>query len=91
MRRHVVLLAVAVVSRFVNVLMLSAPFYVLQIYGRVLVSRNHETLIFLIIAAVGALMVMAALDFARLRVLDLPGGRRAWMRVNWMFRHEIRS
>ena len=87
MRRHVVV--VAGVSRFVNVLMLSAPFYMLQVYGRVLVSRNHEIPISLIIAAVGAFMVMAALDFARLRILGLPGGRRAWMRVNWVFRHEI--
>jgi ABC-type protease/lipase transport system fused ATPase/permease subunit len=55
----------------------------------VLVSRNHESLIFLIIAAVGALLVMAALDFTRSLILDLLGGRRAWMRVNWVFRHEI--
>ena len=33
------LLAVAVVSLFVNVLMLTVPLYMLQIYGRVLVSR----------------------------------------------------
>jgi ABC-type protease/lipase transport system fused ATPase/permease subunit len=85
----VVVLAVAVVSRFVNVMMLSAPVYLLQIYGRVSVSRNHDILIFLRIAVLGALMVVAALDFTRSLIVDLPGSRRAWMRVNWVFRHEI--
>ena len=64
-----VLLAVAVVSLFVNVLMLTVPLYMLQIYGRVLVSRSNETLIYLSIAAVGALLVMAVLDFTRSRIL----------------------
>jgi ABC-type protease/lipase transport system fused ATPase/permease subunit len=68
---------VAAVSRFVSVLVLSALLSMLQIYGRVLVSRNHEIPIFLIIAAVGALMVLLLLDFARLRILAHPGGRRA--------------
>jgi PrtD family type I secretion system ABC transporter len=64
-----VLLAVAVVSLFVNVLMLTVPLYMLQIYGRVLVSRSHETLVYLSIAAVGALLVMASLDYTRSRIL----------------------
>ena len=63
------LLAVAVVSLFVNVLMLTVPLYMLQIYGRVLVSRSEETLIYLSIMAVGALLVVAALDFTRSRIL----------------------
>ncbi len=64
-----VLLAVAVVSLFVNVLMLTVPLFMLQIYGRVLVSRSTETLIYLSVAAVGALLVVAALDFTRSRTL----------------------
>jgi PrtD family type I secretion system ABC transporter len=64
-----VLLAVAIVSLFVNVLMLTVPLYMLQIYGRVLVSRSTETLIYLSVMAVGALLVMAALDFTRSRTL----------------------
>jgi len=64
-----VLLAVAVVSLFVNVLMLTVPLYMLQIYGRVLVSRSEETLIYLSIAAVGALLVVASLDYTRSRIL----------------------
>ena len=65
-----VLLAVAVISLFVNVLMLTVPLFMLQIYGRVLVSRSTETLIYLSIMAVGALLVMAALDFTRSRSLS---------------------
>jgi PrtD family type I secretion system ABC transporter len=64
-----VLLAVAIVSLFVNVLMLTVPLYMLQIYGRVLVSRSNETLIYLSIAAVGALLVVAILDFTRSRIM----------------------
>ncbi|CAB5132306.1 Type I secretion system ATPase [Olavius algarvensis associated proteobacterium Delta 3] len=64
-----VLLAVAVVSLFVNVLMLTVPLYMLQIYGRVLVSRSVETLIYLSVVAIGALLVVAALDFTRSRIL----------------------
>jgi ABC-type protease/lipase transport system fused ATPase/permease subunit len=64
-----VLLAVAIVSLIVNVLMLTVPLYMLQIYGRVLVGRSNETLIYLSIVAVGALLVMAALDFTRSCIL----------------------
>jgi len=64
-----VLLAVAIVSLFVNLLMLTVPLYMLQIYSRVLVSRSNETLIYLSILAAGALLVMAALDFTRSRIL----------------------
>jgi PrtD family type I secretion system ABC transporter len=64
-----VLLAVAIVSLFVNVLMLTVPLYMLQIYSRVLVSRSNETLIYLSIAAVGALLVVAILDFTRSRIM----------------------
>ena len=52
-----VLLAVAIISLFVNVLMLTVPLYMLQLYGRVLVSRSTETLIYLSVIAVGALLV----------------------------------
>ena len=41
----------------------------LQIYGRVLVSRSNETLIYLSIMAAGALLVMAVLDYLRSRIL----------------------
>jgi PrtD family type I secretion system ABC transporter len=63
------LIAVGIVSLFVNMLMLTVPLYMLQIFDRVLMSRSHETLYFLSLAAVGALVVMSALDIMRSRIL----------------------
>jgi len=63
------LIAVGVVSLFVNMLMLTVPLYMLQIFDRVLMSRSDETLFFLSLAAVGALVVMSALDVMRSRIL----------------------
>ena len=47
------LIAVGVVSLFVNILMLTVPLYMLQIFDRVLMSRSDETLLYLSFAAVG--------------------------------------
>ncbi len=63
------LLAGAVVSLFINVLVLTYPLYMLQVYGRVLTSRSEETLLYLTLAAVGAILVLAALDFVRSHIL----------------------
>lgn len=55
----------AVFSLFVNLLMLTGPLYMLQIYDRVMSSQSYETL-FVITALVVLLFAgMAALDFAR--------------------------
>ncbi|MEZ5928586.1 MAG: ABC transporter transmembrane domain-containing protein [Parvularculaceae bacterium] len=55
----------AVFSLFVNLLMLTGPLYMLQIYDRVMSSHSYETL-FVITALVVILFAgMAALDFAR--------------------------
>lgn len=57
------------VSLFVNILMLTVPLYMLQIFDRVLASRSVETLVFLTIAAVGALIVYGVLDLLRGHVM----------------------
>lgn len=62
-------LAVAAFSFFVNLLMLTVPLYMLQVFDRVLTSRSIETLVMLTIVAVGAFLVMAALEVVRSRVL----------------------
>jgi len=62
-------LGVAVISLFVNVLMLTVPLYMLQLFDRVLASRSEETLIYLTIAAIGALAVLGGLDLLRGRAL----------------------
>lgn len=67
--------AVALFSAFVNLLMLTGPLFMLQVYDRVLASRSEETLValFLLVAALYGLM--GVLDYARGRVLARFGAR----------------
>ncbi|NOD36160.1 MULTISPECIES: type I secretion system permease/ATPase [unclassified Ruegeria] len=62
-------------SIFVNLLMLTGPLFMLQVYDRVLGSRAVETLtaLFLLVAMLYALMAM--LDFARGRIVARFGAR----------------
>ncbi len=69
------ILCVFLFSIFVNLLMLTGPLFMLQVYDRVLGSRSEETLVALFLL-VGALYVlMAILDYARGRVLARFGAR----------------
>ena len=49
--------------------MLTTSIYMLQVYDRVLASRSYDTLIYLTLAAIIALITLALLDIARSRVL----------------------
>ncbi|RDD62267.1 type I secretion system permease/ATPase [Ferruginivarius sediminum] len=69
------LTAVVTFSFFINLLMLVAPLYMLQVYDRVLTSRNETTLVMLTIIAVGMLIVFGCLDLVRSRVLVRIGTR----------------
>ena len=69
------LVHVVVFSFLINLLMLTAPLYMLQIYDRVLASRSAPTLVFLTIVAVGALSIMAILEVVRSRLLVRVSGR----------------
>lgn len=60
---------VMVFSFVVNVLMLTVPLYMLQIFDRVLASHSYETLIYLTIIAIVALAVFSLIDMTRARVL----------------------
>ncbi len=62
-------LAAALFSMGVNVLYLTYPIFMLQVYGRVLSSHSEATLIMLILAATIGLITMSALDVVRARVL----------------------
>lgn len=63
-----------VFSFFINILMLTSPIYMLQIYDRVLASRNITTLTVLTTVAVGLFWVYAILETLRTRVLVRIGG-----------------
>ncbi len=56
-------------SLFINVLLLTVPLYMLQVFDRVLTSRSEETLVMLTLAALFLLLVMLLLDVVRGRIL----------------------
>lgn len=60
-------------SFVINLLQLTAPLYMLQVYDRVLNSRNEMTLLMLTILVVALFLVMAAIEFVRSRVLVRVG------------------
>lgn len=63
-------------SAGINVLMLTAALYMLQVYNRVLSSHSLETLVALTLIALAALLALAALEAVRSRLLVTLGG---WM------------
>ena len=69
------LMAVGVFSIFVNLLMLTGPLFMLQIYDRVLASRSEETLVALLMLVTGLFVMYGLLEFARGRVLARAGAR----------------
>lgn len=60
-------------SLIINLLMLTVPLYMLQLFDRVLSSQSTETLLYLTLIAVIALCVMTALDVVRQRLLVSVG------------------
>lgn len=70
-----VLLVTIFFSFFVNLLMFVAPIYMMQVYDRVLASRNETTLIMLTLIAVAMLVIYGALEYTRTRVLVRAGNR----------------
>lgn len=72
--RHFLLFAF-LFSVFVNVLMLTGPLFMLQVYDRVLGSRSEETLVALLVLVIGLYALMWLLDFARTRLLARYGAR----------------
>lgn len=67
--------AVAIFSFFVNLLMLTGPFYMLNVYDRVLNSRSFETLIALSVLVAFLYAMMGILDYVRGRVMGRVGAR----------------
>ncbi|MFV0358425.1 type I secretion system permease/ATPase [Tropicimonas sp.] len=64
-----------VFSVFVNLLMLTGPLFMLQVYDRVLGSRSEETLVALFTLVAFLYLMMALLDYARGRLMARAGAR----------------
>ena len=67
--------SIGLFSVFVNMLMLTGPLFMLQIYDRVLTSRSEATLVALIGIVAFLFLAMGLLDHARARVLARAGAR----------------
>ncbi len=67
--------AVALFSVFVNLLMLTGPLFMLQVYDRVLGSQSEETLFAMALLATFLFAMMGVLDFVRGRVMARVGAR----------------
>ena len=72
-RFRATLLATVVFSFFINLLMFVGPLYMLQIYDRVLSSRNEHTLVAIKAIAIGLLVSYGLLEFTRSRLLVRAG------------------
>lgn len=65
----------AVFSGFINILLLAPSIYMLQVYDRAVPTRGVLTLVMLTLMFLGAIMVMAALDLVRARLLIRASAR----------------
>jgi ATP-binding cassette, subfamily C, bacterial len=68
-------LAIGLFSFFVNLLVLTGPLFMLQIYDRVLSSRSEATLVALTGLIIGLYAIMGVLDHIRSRVAARIGAR----------------
>jgi ATP-binding cassette, subfamily C, bacterial exporter for protease/lipase len=68
-------------SAVINLVVLAPSIYMLQVYDRVLASRNQTTLLMLTVMMLGALLFMGALEFVRSFVLVRVGAQLD-MRLN---------
>lgn len=62
-------------SLFINLLMLVPPFYMLQVYDRVMASRSTDTLVMITLIVVWLFVTMGLLEYARSRVLVRVGSQ----------------
>ncbi|WP_299619845.1 type I secretion system permease/ATPase [Pelagibius sp.] len=84
-------LSVGFFSFFINLLMLTGPLYMLQIYDRVLSSGSQHTLIMLTVVAVGMILTSALLELVRSRVLVRIGSRLDSSLSNQLFAGLLRQ
>ena len=80
----------ATVSFFVNMLMLTGPIFMLQVYDRVLTSKSVPTLTALFGLVIGLFAFMGLLDLIRSRLLVRIGLRFDRMLAGQAFEHAVR-
>ncbi|RED43349.1 type I secretion system permease/ATPase [Aestuariispira insulae] len=68
-----VFICAVILSAFMNILMLTSPIFMMQIFDRVLTGRHLETLILLTLIAAAALMTFGGLDWARNQLMARIG------------------
>ena len=82
---------VVIFSFFINLLMFISPLYMLQVYDRVLASRNEVTLVMITALAVGLLLVYGALEMIRSRILVRTGAKFDGFLGGEVFRSSFRG
>jgi ABC-type protease/lipase transport system fused ATPase/permease subunit len=65
------IVAAAGFSLLINLLLLTVPLYTMQVFDRVLASRSRETLLYLTVLALGALLLLGWLELVRARTQAL--------------------
>lgn len=60
-------------SMVLNILVMTSSFYMMQVFDRVLTSHSTSTLFYLTLIAVGALAILAVLEFVRTRIMSRIG------------------
>lgn len=84
-------IATIVFSFFVNLLMFVGPIYMLQIYDRVLSSRNEYTLIAITAIAIALLISYGLLEFTRSKLLVRAGLQFDDVLANPVFHRVVRQ
>lgn len=82
--------AVVLFSTFVNILMLTGPLYMLQVYDRVLSSRSEATLVALSALTAFLFLTLGLIDHARARILARIGARQQDRLDSYVFNGALR-
>jgi len=89
-RNYGLLFSMGLFSAFVNILMLTGPIFMLQVYDRVLGSGSEETLLALFILVATLYAIMGLLDYIRGRISARVGARFQSGLDNRVFGAQIR-
>lgn len=86
-----IILSTLVFSLAINCLLFVGPLYMLQIYDRVLSSRNETTLVMISLIALAMLMVYGIMEFVRSRMLVRAGLQFDEVLTNTIFPRVVKA